>query len=120
MVGWGQASLIRVSNTYLLGPSQRLTARNRDNTSNSMSEWTNLLTTYIREQLLEIALPVQWTSTEFKQVAKHSERSDPKASSERVRKFGLSCFDLPLHQSSKTYRIYLAWIFLVVSLTRAY
>ena len=79
-------------------PSQQLTARNKNNTSNNMSEWTNVLTTYIRKQLLEITLPVQRTSTYIKQVVKPSKLSDPKTREEWVRKFGWSCVGVLLRQ----------------------
>lgn len=63
-----------------------------------MSEWTNVLTTYIRKQLLEITLPVQRTSTYIKQVVKPSKLSDPKTREEWVRKFGWSCVGVLLRQ----------------------
>jgi len=55
-----------------------------------MSEWTNVLTTYIRKQLLEITLPAQRTSSYIKQVVKPSKLSDQKTREEWVRKFGWS------------------------------
>jgi hypothetical protein len=84
-----------------------------------MSEWTNVLITYVRKQLLEITLPVQRTSTYIKQVVKPSKLSDSKTREEWVRKFGWSYVDVLLRQYSRTYRVYLAWTFCVTSFTKA-
>src|SRR5260221_10738322 len=79
--------------------------RNKNNTGNNMastaSEWTNILTTYIRKQLLEIYLPVQRTSTYIKQVVKPSKLSDPKTREDWVRKFGWSCVEVLLRKDPR-------------------
>lgn len=70
-----------------------------------MSEWTNVLTTYIRKQLLEITLPVQRTAAYYiKQVVKPSKLSDPKTREEWVRKFGWSCVDALCRRNTKSNR----------------
>lgn len=108
-----QCSFLEFQMTLYL---QQVVTRNKNNVAvtqphTTSTEWTNILTSYVRKQLLDIAIPVVTrTGANIKQIFRKSKLSERESREAWVSRFAYTCVDY-YRSIRESLTIYVVWIY---------